>query len=205
MLLSSINHSLIKLALVSSLIHQQQANGAKEFTDLKSTRPSEQNIGLYHTVTDEYIVDAPLKKVFNHYVSANPSEAWSGGDLVQFGLALSKNTGEVFYPGSDYPGAELGHVFYIHVSFWGLKKLCMAHEIVEVDQDKGRIVFSYIEGGQTEGMQEMTFEELDNQTTKITHTSTFKGLSAFRDKYLYPYFHSMIVSRFHENLAASLK
>lgn len=204
MLLSSINHALIKLALVSSLIYQQQEQGAKTFNDLVSTRPTDDNINDHHVVVDEFTVDAPVDKVFDHYVGANPSEAWNGGNLVQFGLALSKRTGEVFYPGQGYPGAEVGHVFYIHLNIWSMKKICMAQEIVEVDKANGIIVFSYVKGGKTDGMQEIKFVSQADGTTKIVHTSYFKGVSAFRDKYLYPYFHGMVVAKFHENLAKSL-
>jgi hypothetical protein len=190
--------------LVSTLIREQQAAGVSAFTDLISTRPTQAPLPQHNVVADEFLVSAPVAQVIEHYITANPSDAWSGGKLVQFGLAVNKNNGDIYYPNQPYPGAEVGHVFYIHLNIWGLKKICMGQEIVEVDRQKGTIVFSYIEGGKTDGMQEMRFVDQGDGTTKIIHTSYFKGVSPFRDKYLYPYFHSMVVKRFHHNLAASL-
>lgn len=204
MKLSEINYSKIKLPLVAQLLKAQQAAGVNHFADLVSTRPTKDTIADHNVVADTFTIPAAFDVVFDHYLSADPSKAWAGGTLVQFGLALNKNNGEVYYPNAPYPGAEEGHVFYIHLNILGLKKICMGQEIVEINRDKGVIVFSYIEGGKTDGMQEMKFESLSNGQTRIVHTSYFKGVSPFRDKYLYPFFHSMVVRRFHENLAASL-
>jgi hypothetical protein len=56
----------------------------------------------------------------------------------------------------------------------------------------------------TSGIQMMQFSEVSENQTKIRHISRFKGVSKFRDKYLYPYFHSKLVGKFHGNLKKSL-
>jgi len=155
-------------------------------------------------VEDTFLLNYPLDIVFNHYVSVNPSEAWMGGKLVSFGLGLDKNSGEVFYPGEEYSGAKEGQVMYIYMSFWGLKKICVGQEVIKIDSANHIIQFSYLKGGMTSGMQTMQFSSDTENQTKIVHTSYFKGLSAFRDKFLYPYFHTKVVSKFHENLKNSL-
>ena len=205
MKLSEIDFSKIKIPLVIDLIKTQMANGVVNFMDLKSTAPDENDIANFNTVEDSYLVNNSLEKVFNHYLTANPSKAWSGGKLVGFGFGLDKNTDEVFYPGADYPGAKEGQVLYIYMSFWGLKKIAVAQELIKIDPENHTIIFSYVEGGMTSGMQVMQFSSSTENRTKIVHTSYFKGVSAFRDKYLYPYFHSKVVGKFHENLRLALK
>ena len=204
MKLSQIDFSKIRIPLVVSLIQNQISNGITDFSDLQSTAPNQSEISTFNKVDDTYYLNHPIKKTFNHYLSANPSQAWKGGSLVSFGLGLDKNSGAVFYPGEEYPGAKEGQVMYIYLSFWGLKKICMAQEIIKIDPVKNTIVFSYVQGGMTNGMQVMQFSTMGENKTKIVHTSYFKGVSRFRDQFLYPYFHSKVVSRFHENLLASI-
>lgn len=205
MKLSQIDFSKIKIPLVIDLIQNQIGNGVINFQDLKSTAPTEDEIESFNTIEDTYFVNQSIEKVFNHYLTANPSKAWSGGKLVGFGFGLNKNTDEVYYPGEGYPGAAEGQVLYIYMSFWGLKEIAVAQELIEVNQKEHRIVFSYVEGGMTSGMQTMQFSSSTENQTKIVHTSYFKGVSAFRDKYLYPYFHRKVVGRFHENLREAMR
>lgn len=202
--LSQIDFTKIKLPLITDLIQNQIDNGVIFFQDLKSTAPNENEISSFGMVEDVFYLDFPLSKVFEHYVVVNPSEAWMGGKMVSFGLGLDKNSGEIFYPGEDFPGAKQGQVMYINMSFLGLKKIAIAQEIILIDTANSTIVFSYIDGGMTKGKQVMEFSSAGENKTKIVHTSYYKGVSAFRDKYLYAYFHTKVVRKFHQNLLESL-
>ena len=204
MKLSNIDFSKIKFRLLEKLLKDQLSYGVDDFKELKSTVPSKADLKDFGFVKDEFFVDHPIEKVFHHYQFSNPDEAWKGGDWVAFGLAVDKNSGEIFYPGDDYPGGKVGQVLYLHSTIFGLKKLCMAQEIVTIDPTKFLIEFSYIEKGMTTGIQIIQFSKESENKTKITHTSHFKGVSKFRDTYLYPYFHSKIVGKFHENLKRSI-
>ena len=202
--LSNIDFSKISQPLVVRVIKTQIAKGCLLFTDLKSTTPTSSELPNYNKVVDELIIPHPIDTVFNHYISSNPATAWDGGELVKFGLGVDKTSGAIFYPGEHYPGAQIGHILYIHLNIWGLKKICMAQEITKIDKKSHSIVFSYVEGGETEGMQEIQFERISANKTRVIHTSYFKGKSKLRDALLYPYFHSLIVSKFHYNLSRSL-
>ena len=202
--LKDINFSKLKYPLLKKLLRTQMAAGVLEFTDLKSTVPKESDLPNYGFVEDEYFVNHPIKKVFNHYRNTNPTEAWKGGNWIAFGLAVDKNTEAIYYPGDDYLGGEVGHVLYLHSTIFGIKRICMAQEIVTIDEAKNLIEFSYVEKGMTAGIQIMQFSEVNENRTKISHISRFKGVSKFRDTYLYPYFHSKIVGKFHGNMERSL-
>lgn len=203
MKLSSIDQSRLKFPLLKKLLKDQMDAGVVSFKDLKSTIPRDSNFDQHGFVEDEFIAPAEITEVFAHYIQADPNIAWNSGGWVSFGLAIDKNSGQIYYPGDDFPGAQVGQVYYIHTVILGLKKICMSQEIVRIDRENFKIVFSYIEKGMTAGIQEIQFEQLSSNETKVIHSSYFKGVSAFRDK-LYPYFHSMIVSKFHQNVIKSL-
>tara|TARA_R110002050_G_scaffold300722_2_gene471888 strand:+ start:30097 stop:30714 length:618 start_codon:yes stop_codon:yes gene_type:complete len=204
MKLAEIDQSKLKYPLLKKLLKDQMNNGVVKFTDLVSTVPPKTQLSSYGYVEDCYQINHPIEVVFEKYKAANPKEAWKGGGLVDFALGLDKNNGEIYYPGDDYPGAKVGQVLYFHSSILGLKKLCMAQEIVQVDKTNNVIEFSYVEGGMTAGSQIIRFKSISPNETQITHTSHFKGVSPARDKYLYPYFHSKIISKFHTNLKKAL-
>lgn len=203
--LSNIDFSKISQPLVVRVIKAQIAKGCLLFTDLHHTIPNSAELPSFNKVVDEFIVPFNIDKVFSHYINSNPAIAWDGGKLVAFGLGIDKSTGAIFYHGEDYPCAKVGHVFYIHLNIWGLQKRCMAQEITTIDGNNYKLAFSYVEGGPTRGMQEIQFEKIAENETKIIHTSYFKGASKFSDAYLYPYFHSLVVKEFHENLKKSLR
>ncbi len=205
MRLSQIDFSKVPRPILIETIKKQIASGVDDFQQIKSTQPSTVNKPNFHVVTDTFKVDRNIETVFNHYISSNPSQSWDGGDLVAFGLAIDKNNGKVYYPNQDYPGLKVGQVFYIYMNLLGLKKIGVGQEIIKTDLHTHTIIFSYIEGGLSQGMQEIIFSPVSNTETRIDHTSYYKGKSWFRDKYLYPYFHSLVVKKFHENLKKSLK
>lgn len=203
MRLVDIDHSKLKYYQLKQLLKRQVGIGMVNFSDLVSTVPNPNELDTYGLVKDQFQIDQPFEIVFEKYKSADPKDAWKGGGLIDFALGLDKNTNEIYYPGELYPGAKVGQVLYFHSSILGLKKLCMAQEIVKVDKQNGIIEFSYVKGGMTAGSQTMRFESISPNKTKITHTSYFKGVSAARDKYLYPFFHSLIVAKFHTNMKKS--
>ena len=204
MYLKDLDQSRMAFPKLKELLHDQMEAGVITLQDLKSTVPNPEDLPTYGYVRDDYVFNHPIKKVFDHYKTADPNKSWGTSGLVAFALALDKNTNEVYYPGDPYTGAKVGQVFYIHCDIFGLKRICVSQEIVKVDDRSKEIVFSYIEGGMTAGTQEIKFTELGPNQTQVTHISNFKGVSPFRDKF-YPFFHSMIVGKFHGNLKASLE
>lgn len=203
--LLQIDYTKIRKPLLKETVRHQIANGVTEFSDIRTTAPTEDTILNFHKVVDVFYVNTPRDEVFRHYLHTNPYDSWNGGELVELAILIDKNNQTVYYPGDFYPGAEVGQVYYVHMNFFGLKKICVGQELVEINENSGIISFSYIEGGKSRGMQIMQFDTQGESTCKITHTSFFKSDSPFRDRFLYPYFHTLVVTRFHENMKSALK
>jgi hypothetical protein len=203
MYLNNIDQSRLRFSILKKLIATQISSGVTQFSDLISTQPSAKELDEYGFVEDSFTFNHPINSVFEHYVLSNPNDAWNSGGLISFGLALDKKSGEIYYPGDEYPGASVGQVMYFHSKILGLKEICMAQEIVTVSREKHLIEFSYIKEGMTSGIQQIFFKPLDDNLTRVTHISRFKGVSPFRDRF-YPFFHSMIISKFHNNLKKTL-
>ena len=68
------------------------------------------------------------------------------------------------------------------------------------DEQERFIHLSYIDGGKSTGDQIIQIEETPEGYTKVIHTSAFKSDSNFRDKYLYPHFHTKILNEYHRNM-----
>ncbi|MFT4754871.1 MAG: hypothetical protein ACI9GM_001048 [Salibacteraceae bacterium] len=201
--LKSIDQSRLKFSYLKKLITYQIDSGLNEFSDLTSTVPSVKELEGYGFVEDTFTFNHSFNTVFDQYVLSNPNETWNSGGLISFGLALDKKTEIIYYPGDSYPGASEGQILYLHSSILGLKKICMAQEVVTVSKEKQLIEFSYVKDGMTEGVQQISFTSIGDNKTVVSHVSRFKGVSSFRDIF-YPFFHSLIISKFHQNLKKSL-
>lgn len=203
MKLSNIDFSKIKLPEVVDVIKNQMAHGVVRFTDLKTTAPTSENINTFNQVEDRFVIPYSIQKVFDHYVSMNPANVWKRRELIGYEFCVDKNTGEVFYHDDNYPGGKEGQVLYIPLNILGVKRICVAQEIIRIDPENYNITFSYIEGGMTKGTQSMQFNKISETETELVHFSYFKGVSAFRDKF-YPFFHTMIVKKMHESVLDSI-
>ena len=109
----------------------------------------------------------------------------------------------ITYAKDEYKGLREGQVLFLNVSlFWGLVSIAVAHQITRVNQAEKYIEFSYIEGGETEGSQRLTFVQTPTGTTEIIHKTTYRGKkkSPFREKTLYPILHAKVISAFHYNV-----
>ena len=84
--------------------------------------------------------------------------------------------------------------------FKGLIQLAVSYEIMEINDEARFFEFSYIKGGKSIGMQRIELHSLANNRTQIKHITHYKSDSKFRDKYIYPYFHSMVLQEYHLNL-----
>ncbi len=195
----------IKQKEVKSLIEEQIANGVSSFDSLRETYHPGEDLSKHKIHEKIFFMEAPLDEAWKHYTIANPSEVWNG-DMISFGLMVSDNSNEIVYPNDDYSGAEPGQVFYVNLNiFGGLLKLAVSHKIIGVDHNNRIMTLSYVEGGETIGKQEIKLTESKDSNTKITHTTFYKGQSGFREKWLYPFFHTKAITEFHTNLRNSYK
>ena len=190
---------------VKNLIGKQMAKGVLSFDDLRETYFLGEDISEHKIHIKEFFINGHLEIVWKHYTTANPSDVWNG-DMISFGLMVSSDSNEIVYPGENYIGAKPGQVFYVSLKiFGGLINLAVSHKIIGVDHDKKMMTLSYVEGGETVGKQEIQLSENPDGGTKITHTTFYKGQPGFREKWLYPYFHTRAITEFHANLRNSYK
>jgi len=152
-----------------------------------------------------YNFKPPLEQLWKHYLSVNPSIGWNG-DMLSFGLMISKQEKTVTYVGDQYSGAAIGQVMFVQIDILGgLVKVPVAHEIISIDTEKKCLEVSYLKGGKSEGMQRISFFENQDNTTRIVHTTYYRSNSPFRDKVLYPFFHNLVIDQYHENMINTLE
>jgi len=173
-----------------------------DFDKLKTTcyKPSERETYLIHSKS--FGVEADLEHVWDTYLSISPRETWRC-KTVSFGCMYCKNSKAITYAKDEYKGLQEGQVLFLNVGlFWGLVNIAVAHQITRVNQAEKYIEFSYIEGGETEGSQRLTFSETAQGATEIVHKTTYRGKnkSPFREKTLYPILHARVISAFHWNV-----
>lgn len=189
---------------VKKLLRLQMANGVSNFNDLRATYSQGDDLSEHKIHVKTFFINASLDRVWQHYNTANPAAVWNG-EMLSFGLMVSGSAGEIVYPGDPYMGAQSGQVFYVSLKiFGGLLRLAIAHKIIDVDEGEKSFTLSYVEGGETVGMQKILLTEAQNDNTKITHTTYYKGRSPFREKWLYPWFHDKAISEYHANMRRSL-
>ena len=190
---------------VKKLIEAQIQNGVSTFDDLRETYYSGEDISKYKIHEKVFLMDAPLEVAWHHYVVTDPSRAWNG-KMISFVLMVSGNANEILYPGEKFSATEVGQIFYLSLNIIaGIVKVAVSHKIIGVDHANKIMTLSYVAGGETVGKQDIKLTQTVDGKTKITHTTYYRGKSEFREKYLYPFFHTRAVKEFHSNIRNSFK
>ncbi|MEB2783598.1 hypothetical protein [Algoriphagus persicinus] len=155
----------------------------------------------YHQHQETYLYDEDFDNVWDGYVNISPEKAWSG-QMIHFHRLYSRQTGEEVFPGQLYIGG-MGEgqvlILNLHV-FKGTIKLQVGHEVMEIDKSKGLIRICYLENSKSEGSQFIRFTSLANGKTEVSHKTFYRSGSWFRDKIIYPYFHTKAINEFHGNV-----
>ncbi len=189
---------------VKKLIKKHISEGMDNFEDIVSTNKQGEDLSGFRIHNALYIYSVDRDKVWSKYINENPSEAWNG-KLLSFGVLVSKNSQSVLYSGGTYEGAKAGQVLYLNLNlFLGLFQLAVAHEIIEVNHEKKYMDLSYVVGAESVGMQHIEFIDNGDGTTNVKHTTFYKGESNFRDKFIYPYFHTKVVNDYHNNMRITI-
>ncbi|TXE14048.1 hypothetical protein [Algoriphagus aquimarinus] len=155
----------------------------------------------YHEHLETYIYDEDFDSVWDSYVNISPEKAW-GGKMVRFKQLYSRINGEEVFPGQVYTGGiGVGQVILLtlHV-FSGVVKLVVGHEVKEVNKENHLIKICYLENSKSEGSQLIRFKTLPNGKTEVSHKTFYRSGSMFRDKFIYPYFHTKAINEFHGNV-----
>ena len=186
--------------------HQMVAHHFTAFEEIQPTLTDVNQTTGFRTHRATYHVKSTLPKVWQGYQNANPSESWEG-KRFSFGFAFNRNKEELVYrENTNGSGVEEGQMFYVNLKLMaGVYNLAVAFEIITVDPEQKVMEFSYLEGGQSKGMQRIELVENHKGQTDIIHTSFFKSDSKFRDAVLYPFFHKRIINEFHRRMRKRFK
>ena len=202
--MKNVNLERIPQKSIRTFILAQLENNVNSISDLKSTYTIGEDLSKFLIHQVDYKVPHALQKVWQHYMSANPAEVWNG-KMLSFGLMVSKFDGEIMYADEEYSAAKVGQVFYINLNILGgIIKLPVAHEIIAIESEKNYFELSYVEGRKNIGKQRIAFSESSDGNTEIVHTTYYKSNSKFRDRYIYPFFHSKAIGEWHQNMAESI-
>ena len=205
MFLADIQFNRINENKVEEYLNRQIENDVQTFSDVKPTlKPSNSTEGFsFHEC--EYVVRDSLSKVWKHYVNTDPSKAWDTRKM-NFGMLFCRSKNNIFYPNEVVSKIEKGQVIYLNLNLLkGIKKLCTAFEIMDVNSENAIVEFSYVEDNLTHGKQQMHFFETAKGHTKIVHRSFFRSKSKLRDHFLYPYFHTRLTNNYHRNMKRMYK
>lgn len=159
----------------------------------------------YHQHFEKYLYDQPLDAVWDAYVTIDPGQAWSG-KMIHFQQLYSRVTGEEVFPGQEYLGGMgVGQLIILRLHILGgLVKVTVGHEVMDVSQSKGLIRTCYLETSKSHGSQFIRFRTLENGQTEVSHQTFYRSGSWFRDKVIYPYFHTKAINEFHGNVRRAI-
>jgi hypothetical protein len=203
--MKDIDFNKIKHKEVKKLIEAQKKNGVSTFEDLRETYFPGEDLSKHKIHIKEFFVEGPVESVWEHYLVADPSEVWNG-NMISFGLMVSEKSNEIVYPDEKCSAAEVGQVFYVCLNIIGsFLKIAVTHKIIGIDHENKIMTLSYVEGGETVGKQDIQLSKTESGNTKITHKTFFIGQPGFREKWLYPYFHTKAINEFHANMRKSFK
>lgn len=189
---------------IREFIQEQMNKNVKDKRDIKATYAIGDDLSSYHIHEETFHVAHSPEKVWAHYMKANPNEVWNG-KMLSFGLMISKYDDEIMYVGDAYSEAKAGQVFYLTINvLGGLIKVPVAHEIIAVEPDKNYFELSYVDGSKSFGKQRISFFRTGEGTTRIIHRTYYKSDSDFRDRYIYPFFHTKAISEYHNNMLLSI-
>ncbi len=186
-------------------INSQYLSGVVSFTDLFPKCYEEKDSLEYTIQNDIYFIEEDIHTVWNQYKNIDLEQSYSG-QLVKFGFLFSKPENKLVYlKDEDYSGLQEGQIVFIRLDLLkGIKKLVVAYEVTNIDDENKIIQFCYMNNGISEGSQQIMLSETETGKTKITHRTFFKSKSRFRDRRIYPGFHSRVVGELHHNLMKSL-
>jgi hypothetical protein len=155
----------------------------------------------YHEHLETYIYDEDFDSVWDGYVNISPEKAWDG-KMIHFHRLYCRHTQEEVFPGQVYSGG-MGEgqkiILNLHV-FNGALKLQVGHEVMEINKEKRLMRICYLENSKSEGSQFLRFKSLPNGKTEVSHKTFYRSGSLFRDKIIYPYFHTKAINEFHGNV-----
>jgi hypothetical protein len=190
---------------VRNLVRKENVKTANDFQNIATACYRMEDSMRYFSNLKTYVIKAHIGKVWEKYINITPGKAWSGR-TVKFGFLFSKPDNKFIYAGNADEPIGVGNIVYVNLSILkGLKNLGVGFEITRLDEANKTICFCYLRDGVSNGSQEIRFTEMANGNTLVSHLTHYRSQSVFRDKELYPVFHSRFVGEFHENILRQIE
>lgn len=190
----------IEQKTIRKYAERQIKEGKHQFYDIQPSWNRGDDLSRYNKNEMTFSLNASLKHVWQSYLSIDPSKLWNNRSMSK-GLMLQKSPVKIFYNKDSSAYIDTGQVYFLNLKLLsGIYNIAVAFEIITIDNLEKVIEFSYVKGNHSLGVQQIKFVAVDDNSTKIIHTSYFKSNSHFRDKWLYPFFHKKITKDFHENI-----
>jgi hypothetical protein len=191
---------------VRHYIETREINYMQDFSLIHASWKKGTDPSAFRVHQKTFIIDNKLKDVWSCYRHAYPVKSWNT-HFIKVGLLISKDSNTVTYlSNSIYPQVDTGQVVFLDLKiFKGLLNVPLAFEITNIDPFQKILEFSYIDGNKSSGKQTIQFFDNGDGRTRIVHKSYFKSDSPFRDKILYPYFHTRFIKEFHRNMKHALE
>lgn len=181
-------------------IHNHILAHDTKFSDLHSEYSKDADSTNYTREEQRFILKEKIAKVWSAYRSFHPSEIWNG-KMITFGVSFSRNAKTVAYRTNKSSSIDTGEIILLNLRLLkGTINLAVGIEITSIDSIKKCIEFCYINGDVSQGIQRIQLVTTKEGYTQIIHTTLFKSRSAFRDRYIYPFFHRRTVKEFHKNI-----
>tara|TARA_R110000787_G_scaffold22588_2_gene65434 strand:+ start:7592 stop:8320 length:729 start_codon:yes stop_codon:yes gene_type:complete len=190
----------IEQKTIRKYLEHQIEEGKNQFYDIQPSWNRGDDLSLYNKNEMTFFLNASIQDVWQSYLTINPSKLWNNRYLSK-GLMLQKLPERIFYNKNKFVYTDIGQVYFLNLKLLsGIYNIPIVFEITTIDASEMVIEFSYVKGNYSLGFQQIKFITVDDNTTKIIHTSYFKSDSRFRDKWLYPFFHKRITKNFHKNV-----
>lgn len=188
---SRVPHKTIRLFLESKCL--------SNIEELASACYSEQQ-EPYAIHSKSYVIPAGIDEVWDAYLNLHPTQCWDSR-MVSFGLMYSRTEDAVFYRDSTFASMQKGQLYFINLKILGsLFQIPVTHEVNDVDTEEKVIQSCYLAVGKSIGSQWIRLFSENKHTTKVVHETRYKCDSKFREKYLYPLFHTKAINQFHGNV-----
>lgn len=202
---TEINFNRIKQEKVKRLLVDNGLNSLQDLSRLKSLcyNPTDGNHYFKHTKT--FLFTANIDVVWNAYKTTNPQHSHDGS-MVSFGMMYSRKRNEVMYLGDVYSGIEEGQIIFFNLNlFANVVSMAVGHEITGVNESEKTIKICYLQNGASTGTQLIQLKEITVGQTQVVHDTWYRSGSIFRDKVLYPGFHTKGLTEFHNNVRLKIQ
>jgi hypothetical protein len=181
-------------------IHKHILAHHAKFSDLHMEYSHLSDSGTYFREEQRFILKEKIANVWKAYRSFHPAEIWNG-KLITYGVSYSSDTKKICYRNSQNNGIDTGEIILLNLRLLkGTINLAVGIEITSIDSLKQCLEFCYINGDISRGIQRIQLVTTSEGYTQVIHTTLFKSKSAFRDRYIYPFFHRKTVNEFHKNM-----